>query len=379
MKIITAVLSLSLLGSVAGCGDVEEATPGVEDTSGFEQFRRASAHVVDGKEVYTVEWDLVLTLDELRDYYQRYVVGGGVAATTSTVDRINGQDNVWPTSNGQLHLKFCVGENFVTETFRNQVIGDVLAAAAAWQAQTPNVHFDFIDHRNDNPDNGSCDEWNPKFDFVVKRYEGGPSGFIAQAPFHHNHLEVPLTINYANIHAPSTSVGVFKHELGHVLGLKHEHMRINASGSTCHDTRPELAALTAYDKFSVMHYPQCGGDTTSDFHITALDQEGVQSLYGPRPARPLLDSEFLGCNSPHSPRWDISWGVSRGVAPTSFEVEYAPTANGTYHTLPHGAALHAPYFGSEGIRTYFRARACNTAGCSSYATTSVKEDCHPLP
>jgi len=48
-----------------------------------------------------------------------------------------------------------------------------------------------------------------------------------------------------------TSQGVFRHELGHVLGLRHEHIR--APGTFCTEDS-SWRGVTAYDSASVMHY-----------------------------------------------------------------------------------------------------------------------------
>ncbi len=79
------------------------------------------------------------------------------------------------------------------------------------------------------------------------------------------------------------NIGVLRHELGHILGFRHEHIRITFSESL-HDTTP----LSAYDKYSVMHYRVAGGGT-HDMHITDKDAEGARRVYGP----PLALCEFF--------------------------------------------------------------------------------------
>ena len=74
------------------------------------------------------------------------------------------------------------------------------------------------------------------------------------------------------------TVGVFRHELGHILGLRHEHIRAEAGGVCTEGT--SFRALTPYDSSSVMHYPWCNGVTTTDLSITASDTSGARQLYG---------------------------------------------------------------------------------------------------
>lgn len=66
------------------------------------------------------------------------------------------------------------------------------------------------------------------------------------------------------------------HELGHVLGLRHEQTRPEAA--TCFEDT-NWRPLTPYDSASIMHYPQCNG-TSSNFDMTSSDRTGIRALYG---------------------------------------------------------------------------------------------------
>jgi hypothetical protein len=94
----------------------------------------------------------------------------------------------------------------------------------------------------------------------------------------------------------ATSQGVFRHELGHVLGLRHEHIR--APGTWCTEDT-SWRAVTAYDSNSVMHYPWCPGATNvGDLFITASDAAGVKALYGPSSAHGFAWVTAAGAVSP---------------------------------------------------------------------------------
>lgn len=88
-------------------------------------------------------------------------------------------------------------------------------------------------------------------------------------------------------------VGIIRHELGHVLGARHEHIRPQA---TAHLTEEEkqlaeqwidgvigAEELTRFDGQSVMHYPIAPGRGlgTFDFEISQTDKEGFAALYAP--------------------------------------------------------------------------------------------------
>jgi hypothetical protein len=73
--------------------------------------------------------------------------------------------------------------------------------------------------------------------------------------------------------------GVFRHELGHVLGFRHEHIRSEAPPVCQGEPLADTISLADYDPRSVMHY-FCGGVGTKELEITDLDILGAQRLYG---------------------------------------------------------------------------------------------------
>lgn len=76
-------------------------------------------------------------------------------------------------------------------------------------------------------------------------------------------------------------VGVLRHELGHVLGFRHEHIRVEAPAACPDEDIADVSILTGYDPKSVMHY-FCGKVGNKKLLITDLDVAGSQRLYGPR-------------------------------------------------------------------------------------------------
>lgn len=82
---------------------------------------------------------------------------------------------------------------------------------------------------------------------------------------------------------PYTMAGVLRHELGHVLGFRHEHIRQGAplSCKMYRETMANAVELTPFDPTSVMHY-QCLGVTTKNptWQLSAKDRTGAQAIYG---------------------------------------------------------------------------------------------------
>lgn len=84
------------------------------------------------------------------------------------------------------------------------------------------------------------------------------------------------------------AVGVIRHELGHVLGFRHEHIRKEAQVGMTPGQKSKMEkwvtggiggdALTDYDSQSVMHYP-LNGRGTLDFKLSDADKAGFKKLY----------------------------------------------------------------------------------------------------
>jgi hypothetical protein len=70
--------------------------------------------------------------------------------------------------------------------------------------------------------------------------------------------------------------GILRHETGHILGFRHEHIWITCTG----ESTAEARQVTSYDVNSVMHYPQCRPSGTGGYRQTDLDLSGAISLYG---------------------------------------------------------------------------------------------------
>jgi hypothetical protein len=73
--------------------------------------------------------------------------------------------------------------------------------------------------------------------------------------------------------------GVLRHELGHVLGFRHEHIRPEAPLACPDEELSDVLGVTEYDTNSVMHYP-CTAFEHLDLQFTKLDRVGAQRVYG---------------------------------------------------------------------------------------------------
>jgi hypothetical protein len=129
-------------------------------------------------------------------------------------------------------------------------------------------------------------------------------------------------------------VGVLRHELGHVLGFRHEHPRTEAPlvCQTLEVFDNQVIPLGEYDPVSVMHY-FCRGFNDPDqealnvqrrkLMLTPLDIQGTRLVYPPAgqssgfeyydfdPSRVAIPVELIHETSPISPQPPVGNGTSR--------------------------------------------------------------------
>ncbi len=267
---VSCVLSLAVLGA-SGCG-AEDAGRGEPS---WQEFKAAATRVVDGREIYVVEWDHAVSLAELRVAYDKTVVEQelGTLEQRSIVNRVGGADDVW-SGVQHLRLTYCVSNDFAGN--KTRAVDEMAAATRAWEA-VAHVDFRYVPAQD-----GNCNNGNGSIVFSVRPWTSG--GACAFFPSGGGCVARTLVIDFADLDtnygtiAPNVrTVGVFRHELGHILGLRHEHTRPE-SGVCFEDS--SWRALTPYDARSVMHYPWCSGVTASDLSITDADAIGARQLYG---------------------------------------------------------------------------------------------------
>jgi hypothetical protein len=129
---------------------------------------------------------------------------------------------------------------------------------------------------------------NEKVSFVVRKVGLTEGDYVAFAFFPYDGYEkrdVKITPLYFT--TSYDRVGVFRHEIGHILGFRHEHIRKEAPPA-CHDELffeefeggGSIFLATGYDTNSVMHY-LCGGAGNKLLQITDSDRVGARLYYGP--------------------------------------------------------------------------------------------------
>ena len=255
-----------------GKGDVIDSIDGLT----FEEFRELADCEPD-TDVCVVDGDIPLAGEQaLRDYFEERQA---FASGALTVMRLDGVDAVWSTQRRQ-ELTYCVDDDF--EERKAEVVEAMEQAAADWEAI---AHVDF-QHLPEHDDR--CVANNQQLAFNVTPARGLYNYYIARAFFPDmSRKDRQLRINFPShdrmadkpdLQGVYTLRGVLRHELGHVLGFRHEHIRDEAHAPRCFEDE-RFRPLTSYDAASVMHYPQCNGEGSWGLELTETDAIGAAFFY----------------------------------------------------------------------------------------------------
>ncbi len=295
MKSTYLCLICSLLLLPAGCGEAHDSKPAESqnndnyggkgdwwgntgETPTFEEFAE-QIYCEPDTDVCIVEGDLPIAGGEegLRAYYEERVVGSRSALSVQHED---GVDARWPRSQ-RFELTYCVSDAF--EERKAEVIESMAQAAAAWEDHA-HVTFRYVPEAD-----AGCEIGTEQVIFPVLPPPSADAPYFARAFFpHYETKERQVRINMASMDDSKqgsdelaqnlTLVGVLRHELGHVLGFRHEHTRPEANYSWCFEDE-NYRPITEYDSKSVMHYPQCNGEGDWSLVLTETDKEGAAFFY----------------------------------------------------------------------------------------------------
>ena len=272
MRFSTTILAAALIPACTPEVTEPEALTYEEFKAQAVQEPDTGMYVIDGDQLVETEADMQALYDNfLQSISDAKLHEEGLAEIQQglAIYNVSGQDIKWSASQA-LNLTYCVSQSSFGSRY-NAVVTALDSATGAWEAAAK-VNFVHVA-----AEDGKCTSRNNNVVFNVRQVS--TSQYLARSFFPNSSRRgreiLVSTSSFGNI-SPWTLAGVFRHELGHTIGFRHEHTRPEAG--TCFEDN-NWRALTAYDSSSVMHYPQCNGTQNGDLVLTNLDKSGAASVY----------------------------------------------------------------------------------------------------
>lgn len=232
---------------------------------------------LNGKKFWVVEGDLPLSEAELLGYARRRIARRTepIEERSRLVVEVDEEQRIKRWSPG-LYLTFAILKNtFPSDSLYQTVVDATLAATNDWESIC-GIKFEHQAHL----DNGEFSSGERPL-FVI-RWHPQVKNLLAVA-FFPDWAEEDRNIYIMNkfytdgFYQP---VGIMRHELGHVLGFRHEHIRSGAPADCPNEDTADTFNFGQYDPGSVMHY-FCGGVGTQEMEFSKEDRIWAKEIYGP--------------------------------------------------------------------------------------------------
>jgi hypothetical protein len=258
--------------------DYKKVVADPENDVVFKDFLAKLPSVVVGTETkrfyYILEGDLLLTEQRVRATIRNYANDPRPALPSGELKVMTegGQPVFWKPADRK--LSYAVDQaSFRTPAEYKLIVTNMEKAAAAWVGACPECGVSFT-HKAD----ADAHPVPADVTFVIT-FVPNETGFVAASFFPNDPVDKRTFLIAPSYFSAGPDafdkVGVLRHELGHVLGYRHEHIS-NVPG--CFSEDNNWKPLTGYDKLSVMHY-FCGGGGSIALILTDSDKKGHRALY----------------------------------------------------------------------------------------------------
>lgn len=305
MRYSLLLLSLCLL-IISSCNNDETTT--VEDNVGFtwennipnkETSRKKKTDslcallrttldtfIIKNQVYYIVEGDLILSTEDLYDYcynrlyshlYDSITYVKKKSIQEFTVSTLDGVREVWPP--GKKLTYAVLKKSFPDPALYDSTVKYMNDATSAWM-NVCNIQFEHLQQYDSlqvdtdpvEPVLFYVQYYRSSRSYIAKAFFPSDAGFLRKVYLQPSFYGLGLSVN---------RTGILRHELGHVLGARHEHIwsQDGCTGEGVIDGFRGAEALTQYDPYSVMHYI-CGNAGTRTLELTNFDIAGSQQLYG---------------------------------------------------------------------------------------------------
>lgn len=230
---------------------------------------------------YLVEGDLLYTEQQARMYIsvEKYLKNDPSAQNLPTRELImnkrpDGLPDYYKDRKDRV-LTYAIERSSFSSDQYKLVVDRLLESSKQWTALCPECGIQFVyEAEADVHPEG-------KTNFVVK-FAKLPKGTLALSFFPSDPPKKRILRLGAAYFTSQTydPTGALRHELGHILGYRHEHIRNDAcvyAGYKDEGNNPWVM-ITAYDPNSVMHY-LCAGAGSPDLQFTQMDITGHRQVY----------------------------------------------------------------------------------------------------